>query len=307
VSLLDLAPTLLIEAGIEDAEPRSVLTGTGTREPLAETLYGYRLMGWAQLFSARSGTSKLIRGRDEIYYDLSQDPGERIGLVLVDGKEAGNGASHENLDALINRYRTLEPGIQDAGEVSPEVRALPYASGLGRARLQILDWETNRKLRTPDPAFAARLDQAKGKIGTAIPESLDAEFESLAEEDPENPSIPFWRGRNQMLAGNSEGAARLFQLAFDKGLAEARILSLLIQQLLLSEQVEEAAKVVETKLSEVVPDTGLWLMVGMVHVARDEGEKARLCADRAEASARSQREHELVSRFRHNLRAEKEQ
>ncbi len=141
----------------------------------------------------------------------------------------------------------------------------------------------------------------KSKIGTEKMARIDADFVELEARDPKNPSLAFWRGRNLMAGDDPAGAAKHFERAFDLGLNDARVLSLWIRSLLLSGQLDQAAKTAETKTVEVVPDTGVWLMVGSVHLARNELRQARNCADRADRSARTKREQELVSRFRHNL------
>ncbi len=295
VGLVDLASTLRDAAGIASSEA-SLLGSPPSRPHVAESLYGYRQMGWAQLFSARIGDQKLIRGLDGSdgrIIDLAADPAEVVFRP----------SNHPEHDAAIGRYRVLEALVSDAGEVSPEIRGLPYASGLGRARLLPLPWEENEKLKPADPSFAAEIDLLKAKIGTGKAARLDNEFAELQTRDPKNPSLAFWRGRHLMTAKDPTGAAMRFERAFELGLRDARVLSLWIRSLLLSGQIEKAAKTAETKTVEVVPDTGVWLMVASVHLARDELEQARTCADRADRLARSNRERELVSRFRHNLSA----
>ncbi len=293
VGLVDLTPTLLDAAGIEPGGS-SLLEPGSERAYVAETLYGYRQMGWAQLFSSRIGDEKLTVGLDGAgarRFDLNADPGEENPLT-------GDRPEHK---ANISRYRVLEPMIRDAGEVSPEVRGLPYASGLGRARLLPLPLEENAKLRAPDPAFAAEVDRQKSLIGKVAPGVVEAGLADLARKDPQNPSLPFWRGRNFMAADDPARAYPHFADAFELGLADARVLSLWIRCLLLSGELEKASQLVETETAEVVPDTGLWLMMASVHLARNELEKADHCEVQALRSARTNRERELVSRFRHNL------
>ena len=71
--------------------------------------------------------------------------------------------------------------------------------------------------------------------------------------------------------------------------------------MLLAGGADEAGRIIESHANEVVPETGLELMIGAWHLKRDEVAEAALRLARAEGLARSEWERELVSRFRHNL------
>jgi hypothetical protein len=293
---VDLAPTLLDAAGFE-REGRSFLDGPVDRLPVAETLYGYRHMGWAQLLCAWRENLKLIRGVDDRVYDL---PGE--------ADASGSPAIPPDLDAALAAYRELGSRVgRGAGETLEPLSGHAYLSGLGRGRLTLIDEAKNRKLRAPDGVAVDRIGRAIGAVGREDPTAIRAEFRRLIADDPGNPSLSFWLGRTEIAAGRHTEAARAFSQAFEKGHREARVLSLWLKSLILAEAVEEGLSVAEKHVPEVVPDASVWVMYGELERLSGDLESAERCAVRAEALTRSERDKKFVSQFRHNLKQSKEQ
>jgi arylsulfatase A-like enzyme len=294
-SLARIRATLLAAAGLPTPEGSvSLLEEEPGATFVAESLYGWRLMGWAQLYSARRGDRKLIRGAETELYDLPADPGE---ISPIDEPAA-------DLRAALDRYRILAPRTENAGQVSEEIRGLPYASGIGRSRLVPIPWEENEKRRSPDPLFAAELDRLKARVGREDPGAVRTALLDLAKRDPGNPSIHFWLGRASMNAGDPMEAAGHFERAFEAGLSEAKVLDLWLRQLLLAERYDLAEEVIRERVPDVVPDAGTYIMLGSFHLATGDRAEAGRFADLAERIARTGFEKEQVSRFRHNLGSE---
>jgi arylsulfatase A-like enzyme len=287
-TLADLYSTLLRAAGrptdrslLED-EPGTVLS---------ETLYGYRHMGWAQLFAARNGDRKLLRGASARSFDLATDSGETAPLS----------ETPPDLVAAVNRYRVLPPRGEPVGP-PPELPAgFPYAAGLGRHRIENLSWEENAKLRPPDPGFAAEIDRVKARIGMAPPREVEEAFAELAARDSGNPTLWFWRGYNAMRGGLDREAALAFEKAFRLGLTDAKVLTLWLRELLVVGDLAQAKEVIRSRLSEIVPDTDTWLMVGAYFLTAGDIAEAKRYRDLAERIARTSRERDHVSRFRHDI------
>ena len=298
VSLADLPATLLDAAGLPPpAGRRSLLAGGERPPPVAESLYGYRLMGWAQLFAARQDDSKLIRGSHSSFFDLTADPGEQA-PVRRDAPA---------LIAAIDRHRVLESGLTGEAPAIEEMAGLPYLGGVGRSRLAPIPWEANAALRTPDPVFAEALDRAKGSIGQEPYAVVARTLADLDARDPGNPSVAFWTGRNAEAAGMPKEAATAFGDAFARGLTEAKVVFLWIKNLMEAGETSVAGAVIRDKVPLVRGDAPLLVMVGAYWDSVGNREEALRCAGLAEALASSKAERDLVSRFRHNLRPTKDQ
>jgi len=296
VSQTELAPAILAAAGL-DAERGSILEGPTEHEAVAEALYGWRHMGWAQLTAAWEGDAKLVRGVRDVWYDLSGDPGETRPL------EKGPEALAEALD----RYRATPSRVGGGGESLEPLESSPYLSGLGRGRTAFLPPEENRKLRAPDASLAEAIGRAASLVGRADPRTAAAELLALRERDPGNPTISFWLGRARADGKDHAGAARAFRKAFGNGLREGKVLALWLRELMLAGRLEEAGEVIRAHEGEVVPHAGTRLMIASWHQMNGNIEKAKRYADLASDVATTPREIEQVSRFSHNLMQAKEQ
>jgi len=297
VSLVDLAPTVLHAALASDSE-RSFLEVPSRRVPVAETLYGYRHMGWAQLFCAWDGDGKLTRGVTDAWFDLATDPGELLPRATVP----------EDLAAALHSYREhpLRSGAGRGPALAP-LTGHAYLSGVGRGRLRFIPVEENRKLRAPDGRAVDEIGRAIARVGKDDPARVRRDLLRLMKEDPANPSLPYWLGRNESAAGRHAEAAIAFSKSFELGHRETRVLSLWLKSLILSEQTARGIEVAEKNVAEVVPDTGVWVMVGTLQMQSGQEDTALRSLSKAEALARSERDRKLVSQFRHNLGQQKEQ
>lgn len=305
-SLAALAPTILDAAGLETDRP-SLLDGPVEGPVFAESLYGYRDMGWSQMLAVVDRGAKLISGATEELHALRLDPQEgQRGTVAWDGAAE----VRPILEAALADYRKLAPLDAPAeGEELDPLAGLPYSSGLGRSRTSVwLSPEENRKLPAPDPGLAAALDDLKARVGRDDPAKVAAGLLALREKDPQNPSLAFWLGRNAMTAGRDQAAAAAdwFAAAYRLGLSEAKVLDLWLKELLLAGRVEEAGAVIREHFPEIVPDAGTWVLVGTWNQITGNRDEAERCAARAADLAASDSERALVSSFRHNLSAEEE-
>ncbi|MCU0724625.1 MAG: sulfatase [Planctomycetes bacterium] len=290
VGLGSVATAILEAAGAAATTSSTLLHGPAGDGPLcSETLYGYRRMGWAQLFAAREGTVKLVRGNRTECYDLAADPRE----------EASRPDVPVALAAAMERYRSLAPLAEPVGTGLPELAGFPYAAGIGRSRLRVLPWAENEALPSPDGRFAARFDRLASVVGRDP--AAEAGLLELAAEAPANPSVAFWLGRAHRHSAHWPDAARAFGRAFDSGLREAKVLDLWLQALLLVPDLAEADRVASRHVAEVVPDTGTWLMLAVLRHHQGRIDEAASLLARADAAAVTDADRLEVSRFRHNL------
>jgi len=291
VSLADLAPTIRHAAG-GDGGSRSFLERPATTLPIAETLYGYRHMGWAQLFCAWDGDGKLTRGVADRWYDLANDPAERS--PAAEGPER----LHRRLDA----YRDLALRIgAGKGETLVPLAGHAYLSGVGRGRLRLIPVEENRKLREPDGRAVDEIGRAIARVGKEDPSRVRRDLLRLAKEDPDNPSLPYWLGRNEKAAGRFADAASAFGRAFELGHREARVLSQWLQCLILSNQTGRGLEIAREMVPEIVPDAAVWVMTGTLQMQSGQRDTALRSLEKARVLARSEGEQKLVSSFRHKL------
>jgi len=134
VGLVDVAPTLLHLAGLDDPLPADgvSLLPPGSRAPTpmyAETVYGMEAFGWSPMFARREGARKVIRSRTSRAFDLAEDPREQTDLAADrDWVEPMLIA----LDAEIARLSAQRPDRatrQPSPEEAEALAALGYVGG----------------------------------------------------------------------------------------------------------------------------------------------------------------------------------
>ncbi len=293
VSIARVADTVLAAAGVPRPGTRSLLLPSTPETVCAETLYGFRRMGWAQQFSARDGARKVVRGATVRAYDVLADAAEVRPLP-----DAPPG-----LLAAIDRHRALAPAASSAGDPLPELAGFPYTSGVGRGRTALLPWDENARRREPDPAFAAALDAAAAAVGRGDPAAGEL-LAALGRTDPANPSVAFYLGRHFRGARRQAEAAEAFARAFRLGLADARVLDLWLQALLLAGDLEGAEQAAREALARTAPDSGTLLLLAALRARQGRADEVPALLDRAASMARTPHERDEVSRFRHNLASE---
>jgi arylsulfatase A-like enzyme/Tfp pilus assembly protein PilF len=147
VGLVDLAPTILKEVGIEppaamqgeillnsrkpDTKARNARTspaGTGIDRPAyAETDYPHRAFGWSALYSLRSGKYLYIEAPVRELYDQSADPQALHNLAASSKAVADTMASQ--LEEFRRRTSTIRPAEQNLNsEQAEQLQALGYVT-----------------------------------------------------------------------------------------------------------------------------------------------------------------------------------
>lgn len=133
VSLVDLAPTLLVAVGVDPtplAAAGTVLHPDGEiprRALYSESVYGMEAYRWAPLFALRTGPEKVIRSRRSRAFDLASDPRELDDLLPHDLQWPI--ADLEALDARIAGDSLRRPGAarQPTPDELEALAALGYA------------------------------------------------------------------------------------------------------------------------------------------------------------------------------------
>jgi arylsulfatase A-like enzyme/Tfp pilus assembly protein PilF len=165
VGLVDLAPTLLQEAGIETppamqgeslvklmkpkanaghAGGRSTVDGAPDRSVYAETDYPHRAFGWSSLRAWRAGKYLYIDAPQRELYDQSADPGALHNLV-----NSSQAVADTMMSQLEEFRRRTSSAVTTQAAVNPDqaeqLQALGYViSGVGKS-------DAEEKPRGPDP------------------------------------------------------------------------------------------------------------------------------------------------------------
>jgi arylsulfatase A-like enzyme/Tfp pilus assembly protein PilF len=147
VGLVDLAPTILKEVGIEppaamqgeillnsrkpDTKARNAGTSpasTGIDRPAyAETDYPHRAFGWSALYSLRAGKYLYIEAPERELYDQSADPHALHNLAISSKAVADTMASQ--LEEFRRRTSTVRPAEQNINpEQAEQLQALGYVA-----------------------------------------------------------------------------------------------------------------------------------------------------------------------------------
>jgi len=255
-SLVDIQPTVLRLAGLApgDGDGADLLEEPrGPRVVCGESLYGYRLYGWAQQTCAFDGAATLVDGGPRRgLFDLARDPGETAPLADAEAHEA-----FERLDRALLAYRALRPGIGPAGEALPSLP--PYGSAR-RPESDFVDVARNRTL--PDAEARQATLAALFALRAAIAErdaarvlAAFAPVEALAVAEPENPAPPLELGRALLLvlARPAEAAAR-FDEAWARGYRVPDVLRLRVEARIAAGDREGARGAVEEAGDAVPPE-----------------------------------------------------
>ena len=268
VRLVDLRPTLLRAVGIDDAGPDAgadlgPLVGGGTdaagpRPAYAESLYGYRECGWAQVASLRDERWKLIDvGPRRELYDLLEDPGETTDLAATRPDDVARLLAA--LDTFRRRESLARPFTRDGG--ATEDFGYGVVGAPDRVRT-FLDAATNAKLRAviDSMEIVQRADQGRRLLAARGYAQAAALFDQLLAEDPANPSLPYWRGSAEFHRFHSspgdaslEEAARFALRAWELGGRTAPVRDLALSAMCLPLPAE-AIQFAERSY-EVVPPT----------------------------------------------------
>jgi len=215
-SLTDLAPTLraLCDLDPRESDGADLLAPASARVICGESLYAYRLYGWAQQTVAYDGRYSLVDGGPVFaLFDLRLDPREMAPLPNRDTHEA-----FARLDSALQRYRA------SAGSTGTGLLAgAPTIYGSGR--IPVSDFEPpakNRGLRSPEESFLViskihGMRQAIAMRDTRLIEALLPELRRIEESDPSNPAPALERGRALRLLGRYAQAADALEISWNRG------------------------------------------------------------------------------------------
>jgi len=190
VGLVDLAPTLLREVGIEvpAAMQGTPLLGLikaddmADRPAYAETNYPYRAFGWSSLRSWRAGKYLYIDAPQRELYDQSTDPEALRNL-------AGNSAAvSDTMQSQLEQFRQkTSSSASSTASLTPDqaeqLQALGYvSSSSGKA-------ETEEKQRGPDPKQKVAISNLLHRALLAMDEDRSKEaipqLQQLLKEEPD--------------------------------------------------------------------------------------------------------------------------
>ncbi len=221
VGLVDLAPTLLQEVGIEAPvamQGETLLNlmkpGTGNahasitaqaaldRPAYAETDYPHRAFGWSALYALRAGKYLYIDAPERELYDQSADPGALHNLAN------GSKAVADTMSSQLEEFRRKTAGAATGQQaIDPQqverLQALGYVTGFGKAGSDKPGSDKAgsdpRKERGPDPKGKIRvanllhealLEMEDDRYRDAIPR-----LEQVLKEEPDMPLANLQLGR----------------------------------------------------------------------------------------------------------------
>ncbi len=220
VSITDIAPTLRTLCRLPSRESDGYdLTDLKMTERVVcgESLYAYRLYGWAQQTVATDGGFSLVDGGPVLsLFDRRADPGETSPL-----SDLHEHAAYAKLDRALQRYRAA------AGESGAGALVVGAPTIYGSARMPVAEFlapKDNRALRSVEAHLAStrllyEVRQAidRGPAGRGIVERLLPELEAMERADATNPAPALDRGRALRLLNRTPEAAKAFRTAWRRG------------------------------------------------------------------------------------------
>ncbi|MCB9681982.1 MAG: sulfatase-like hydrolase/transferase [Alphaproteobacteria bacterium] len=286
VSHVDLAPTLLALAGVDDTDGlqgRSLLDG-GTAEVFSEAQTGHLGMGLADLTARTTAQGRYLRGAWAGWYPYDAATG---GIGMTPSPGADLAQEEDALAALEQRLGVtaadrVVPAPSDPGaaaDATAALEALGYVTGDPDTPAGTLDprdvipyipetWNVRRRLAMGDVAGArAALDTLAVHLpGAAIVEELEIALlgaEGRVDEQAERAwaqatwmdTAEAWRraGEAALDAGAWEDARAAFEIALGRVPSDARSMVGLVRATLLTDGPDAAQPLVERFLG-VFPD-----------------------------------------------------
>lgn len=241
-SLADIAPTLRRLCGLaaRESDGTDLLGSCGPRVLCGESLYAWRLYGWAQQSVATDGRFTLVDGGPRLeLFDRAGDAGELAPLA-----DPRAGEAYERLDRALQHYRRAGRFVGGA----PADVATPYGTER-REGAAFLDAAANGALRDVGVALGGlktlyALQRAiEGREGGLV-RTLLPEVERLEAADPSNPALPLHRGRALLLLGSPREAAAALEGAWRRGYRSEGVLTLRVRALHEAGDLEGAERAV---------------------------------------------------------------
>jgi tetratricopeptide (TPR) repeat protein len=232
VSTAAVAPTILELAGVRRPVERSVSllrsvesTAPAQQEPvISETLYLRLLLGWTPLYSARSGSHKIIDAPAPELYDLAADPGETADLAGIRPDEAAR------LRQALRRELAAAAGAGvPAAAASPDsdardkLAALGYVSS-GRSSVEAVEPVGGPDIRSRLPLWL-QIEQALERSQKGDAAGAQAIYESVLRADADNVLALKFLGARALEAGDLARAVAYNERVVASGLHVGEALS----------------------------------------------------------------------------------
>jgi arylsulfatase A-like enzyme/Flp pilus assembly protein TadD len=241
---IDLLPTILelmgsaAPAGIEGASLVPFFSGKNadTATSYAETLYPKINLGWAELRGIRTNQWKYIRAPRPELYDLTRDPGETQNIA------AGHASEVRALEARL--VAASRSGGPEKVETTPmdektlaQLKSLGYTSGFSARSFSLNGQGADPK----DRVAVLKLMDAAERPQPPIPEPRRIELlQQAVRLDPGNPLLYYSLGAKLEKSGRYDDAMKLYRLAAERGIENARLHSRLGDLLVRSGKKAEA-------------------------------------------------------------------
>ena len=316
---IDVLPTLLDYAGLpqrSDVDGRSLRRAADGEQmsdapSYAESLYSELELGWAPLHAWRTAGFKFIKAPRPEFYDLQNDPSEKVNRAGEQGARVTDLSSQ--LDVVLRHQAPSAPAQPVDAETAERLRALGYVSGsrtsrpagaalrdpkdgvrllpklnrgmsAARSEPELAIRELTAVLEEDPGLFMARRTRAVAYAAAGRPELAIADLRVLDKEGELTPEDAVVLGDNLKSAGRLEEAALILQRAERENPSFPQPLISLAAVRIQERKYDEAAAACE-KVLKLVPDH--------IEALRRLGDLALLREDVNAAAARYSRILEL--------------
>ncbi|HJR59655.1 MAG TPA: sulfatase-like hydrolase/transferase [Vicinamibacterales bacterium] len=263
MSLADLAPLLLREAGLGAARPPAPV--------YAESRYPRRV-GWHALSALADDRWKLIRSSETELYEIAADPAEQRNVA----------ADHPGVvTAMAAALQKIQAGARSPAAIAPEagerLRALGYASG--SSPLTIDD------PAAPNPArvIAAwtTFEHALGRLQAGEAAAAAGLLKRLVEQHPGAPVFHSTYARSLLEAGDPRAAVPVYKAAVARWPGDAALFHDLAVAAREAGDLQEAARAEQAALAldstSAMAQNGL----GLLHIDAGRSAEAAAAFERA--------------------------
>ena len=241
---VDLLPTIMAllggsaPAGVEGVSLAPSFTGkdAGADISYAETLFPKINMGWAELRGIRTNQWKYIRAPKPELYDLAADPKETRNVLAEHPAEvrkleaqlvaASHSSGTEKVETTPMDERTLA-----------QLKSLGYTSGFTTNSYTMNGQGPDPRDRVAILKLMYEAEQPQSGLSDARRIEV---LQQAVRDDPTNPLLYQSLGARLEKAGRYDEAARLYRVALQKGLGNARLHSRLGDLLVRSGKKAEA-------------------------------------------------------------------
>jgi arylsulfatase A-like enzyme/thioredoxin-like negative regulator of GroEL len=289
VSAVDLTPTILSLLGLKEKEALNghsllpLLNQSGKRRGivLAESLAPFLLYGWAPIYAAIDGSSKLIDTPESEFFDLQEDPFEKNNLY--GRKPVQGGLLRKKLKTYLSSVEKKQISTDSANldqETLNKLASLGYATLSGKPVKEI---ENGVKREDPKKKFTVyqRIELAAAFLTEEKYEEAVKILTDLVSSEPEIPQVRLLLASTHLSQKDEGAAKKQLDWILKKNPDHVQALIAMANILKLEKKFEEMVSLCQKAILLDENNTQAFALIGDMHMSQNDFPKALPYLERA--------------------------